>query len=469
SRGIVLQLTPPCMPQHNSVSERRNQTLLDVIRSMMSLTTLPMSFWGYALESTTRILNMVSTKKVDKTPSKWHFKKKTDMDGNIHTYKTRFVAKCFTQTYVVDYEKTFLPVADIKAIRILIVMAAFYDYNIWQMDVKTAFLNGRLNKDVYMVQPGGFMNAKHPKQVCKLQRSIYGLKQASRSWNKRFYEEIKKYGFTQNIDEPCVYMRASGSIIVFLILYVDDILLMGNSIPMLQDVKSWFGKCFAMKDLGEAAYILGIKIYQDISRRLIGLSQNAYIDKILKRFKKDASKRGSLPMQPNVDLSFIMYAVRCTRPDLAFSHNLTSRYQQNSGESYWIAIKNILKCLRNTKDMFHVYGGDSSTELSVTCYTNTGWETNRDDLRSQTGYVIVMNGGAVDCKSSKQSTTTMSSTKAEYIVVSKAAIEAIWIRKFIYRLGVVPNNDQPMDIYCDNTGSITIADEPGVQNGTKHF
>ncbi|GKF08661.1 retrotransposon protein, putative, ty1-copia subclass [Tanacetum coccineum] len=183
----------------------------------------------------------------------------------------------------------------------------------------------------------------HPRRVCKLYRSIYGLKQASRSWNKRFDKEIKKYGFTQNPDEPCVYKRASGSINVFLILYVDDILLIGNNIPMLQDVKSWLGKCFAMKYLGEAAYILGIKIYRDRSRRLIGLCQNKYIDKILKRFKMDTYKGRIILMQPNVDLSksqgpstlaevkrmkgipyvsavgSIMLAVRCTRPDVAFS------------------------------------------------------------------------------------------------------------------------------------------------------
>ncbi|GJR43573.1 putative RNA-directed DNA polymerase [Tanacetum coccineum] len=421
--------------------------------------------------------------------SKWLFKKKTDMDGNIHTYKVRLVEKGFTQTYRVDYEETFSTVAYIKAIRILIAITVYYDYEIWQMDVKTAFLNSRLNEDVYMVQPEGFVNPKHTGRVCKLQRSIYGLKQASRSWNKRFDEEIKKYGFTQNPDEPCVYKRASVSIIVFLILYVDDILLMGNNIPMLQDVKSWLGKCFSMKDLGEATYILGIKIYRDRSRRLISLSQNAYIDKILQRFKMDTSKRVTIPIQPNVDLrkslgpstpaevkrmkgvpyalaiGSIMYAVMCTRPDIAFSQNLTSRYQQNTGESHWIAVKNILKYLRNTKDMFLVYGGDSTTELGVTCYTDASWETDRDDLRSQTGFVFVMNGGAINWKSSKQSTTAMSSMEAEYI----AAMEAIWIRKFISGLGVVPNIDKPMDMYCDNIGAITIAKEPGVQKGAKHF
>ncbi|GKF38819.1 retrotransposon protein, putative, ty1-copia subclass, partial [Tanacetum coccineum] len=162
---------------------------------------------------------------------------------------------------------------------------------IWKMDVKTAFLNGYLNEEVYMEQPEGFVNPKYPNRVCKLKRSIYGLKQASRQWNKRFDDEI-----SQNADEPCVYLKASGSNVTFLILYVDDILIMGNNILMLQDVKSYLGRCFAMRDLGEAAYILGIKIYRDRSRRLIGLCQSAYIEKILKRFYMENSKRGSIPM-----------------------------------------------------------------------------------------------------------------------------------------------------------------------------
>ncbi|GJX43259.1 retrotransposon protein, putative, ty1-copia subclass [Tanacetum coccineum] len=302
------------------------------------------------------------------------------------------------------------------------------------MDVKTAFLNGRLNEDVYMVQPEGFVNPKHPRRVCKIQRSIFGLKQASKSWNKRFDEEIKRYGFTQYPDKPCVYKRASGSIVVFLILYVDDILLMGNNIPMLQDVKSWLGICFTMKELGETAYILGIKIYQDRSRWLIGLSQYAYIDKILKRFKMYASKRGTIPLQPNVDLS------KTQGP------STPEEVMRMKGIPYALVVGSIMYAVRCTR-------------------LDVAWETDQDDLRSQTGYVFVMNGGVVDWKSSKRSTTTMSSIKVEYI----AAMEAIWIRKFIYGLGVVPNNDRPMDMYCDNTGSITIADEPGVQKGAKHF
>ncbi|GJU57358.1 retrotransposon protein, putative, ty1-copia subclass [Tanacetum coccineum] len=395
------------------------------------------------------------------------------MDGAVHTFKARLVAKGFTQTYGVDYEETFSPVADIRAIRILIAIVAFYDYEIWQMDVKTAFLNGHLSEEVYMVQPEGFVNPKYPNRVCKLKRSIYGLKQASRQWNKRFDDEIKKFGFTQNQDEPCVYQKASGSYVTFLILYDDDILIMGNNIPMLQDVKSYLGRCFAMKDLGEAAYILGIKIYRDRSIWLIGLCQSAYIEKILKRYFMKNSKRGTIRIQDKLRLSksqgastpaekqrmqnvpyasaigSIMYAVRCTRPDVAFAQNITSRFQQNPGELHWTTVKNILKYLRNTKDMFLVYG-------------------DVDDLKSQTGYVFVLNGGAVDWKSTRQSISATSSIEAEYIAAYDASKEAVWIRKFISGLGIVPIIEEPINMYCDNTGAITIANESGITKGARH-
>nr|GEZ75115.1 hypothetical protein [Tanacetum cinerariifolium] len=547
--GIIAHRTPPYTPQNNGVSERRNRTLIDMVRSMMSQKTLPKSFWDYALETDARILNMVLTKKVEKTPyketigysfyyppenkvlvarnaeflenslinqeasgsledleiiqeedthpsidtslnhkeddleidepqsdsvpirrstrtrhapdrmclyidaeehelgdlgepsnykaelldpeskkwlnamnvemqsmkdnevwvlvelppngktvgSKLLFKKKTDMDEVVHTYKARLVAKGYTQTSGIDYEEKISPVAYIRAIRILIAIAAYYDYEIWQMDVKTAFLNGYLNEEVYMEQPEGFVNPKYPNRVCKLKRSIYGLKRAS-----------------------------SGSNITFLILYVDDMLIMGNNIPMLQSVKSYLGRCFAMKDLGEAAYILGIKIYRDRSRGLIGLCQSAYIEKILKRYCMENSKRGSS----------IMYVVRCTRrPDVAFAQNVTSRFQQNPGDLHWTTVKNILKYLRNTKDMFLVYEGDLKQEL----------------------------------KSAKQSIFATSSAEAEYIAAFYASKEAVWVRKFIYGLGVVPTIEEPISMYCDNTGAITIANESGITKGARHF
>ena len=209
-----------------------------------------------------------------------------------------------------------------------------------------------------MAQPEGFVDPKHPNRVCKLEKSIYGLKQASRRWNLCFDEKVKEFGFVRSEDESCVYVKASGSIVSFLILYVDDILLIGNNVPTLQEVKSWLGKCFAMKDLGEASYILGIRIVRERSKRLIGLSQNTYLDKVLKRFSMENSKNGELPIQSNAKLSktqspsteaeiaemsrvpyasavsSIMYAMTCTRPDVAFALSMVSRYQGNRGRAH---------------------------------------------------------------------------------------------------------------------------------------
>nr|GFA01177.1 hypothetical protein [Tanacetum cinerariifolium] len=485
---IIAHRTPPYTLQHNGVSERRNRTLLDMVRSMMSQKTLPKSFWDYALETAVCILNMVPTKKVVKTPykvwheqalklsylkvwgcdalvkrdtltkpdklkprsikcifigypketmkhsfyyppknkvlvarnaeflenslitqeesgsledleivqeedvhhsidaslnhkdddqeidepqsdivpirrstrtrhapdrmclyidaeehelgdlgepanykaallvpesekwlnamnvkmqsmkdnevwvlvelppngktvgSKWLFKKKTGMDGVVHTYKARLIAKGYTQTPGIDYEETFSSVADIRAIRILIAIAANYDYEIWQIDIKTAFLNGYLNEKVYMKQPEGFVNPKYP------------------------------------------------------------------------------------------------------------------------------------------------------------NRNVTSRFQQNPGDLHWTTVKNILKYLRNTKDMFLVYEDDLNRELRVSCYTDAGYLTDADDLKSHTGYVFVLNGGVVDWKSAKQSIFATSSAEAEYFAAFDASKEAVWVRKFIYGPGVIPTIEEPVRI-----------------------
>ena len=191
----------------------------------------------------------------------------------------------------------------LKSVRIMLAIAAYFDYEIWQMDVKTAFLNGNLEEDVYMIQPEGFVDPKDAKKVCKLQKAIYGLKQASRSWNIHFDEVVKEFGFIRNDEESCVYKKFSGSAKAFLILYVDDILLIGNDVNFLSEIKESLKKSFSMKDLGEAAYVLGIKIYRDRSRRLIALSQSTYIDKVLKRFNMENAKKGLLPMSPGTVLS----------------------------------------------------------------------------------------------------------------------------------------------------------------------
>jgi hypothetical protein len=275
------------------------------------------------------------------------------------------------------------------------------------MDVKTTFLNGNIEEELYMVQPEGFVDPKDANKVCKLRRSIYGLKQASRSWNLRFDEVINGFGFVQNIEESCIYKKMSGSSVSFLVLYVDVILLIGKDVKILNSVKEYSNNNFSMKDMGEAAYVLGIKIYTDRSRHLLALSQSTYLDKVLKRFNMENSKKVDLPVVKGTSLSVtqslgtgmeksvmssityasaigsIMYAMLSTRPDVALALSLTSRYQSNRGMSHWTAVKNILKFLRRTKAMVLVYGG-SNVELDVKGYVSTNYKADSEDEKSQT-------------------------------------------------------------------------------------
>ncbi|KAD6454688.1 hypothetical protein E3N88_09394 [Mikania micrantha] len=164
----------------------------------------------------------------------------------------------------------------------------------------------------------------------------------------------------------------------------------------------------------------------------------------------------------------IMYAMLCTRPDVSFALSITSRYQQNPGESHWAAMKNISKYLQRTKDMFLIYGG-MKEELTVRCYTYASFQTDRDDSRSQSGYVFTLNGGAITWRSSKQSVVAQSTTESEYIAASEAAKEAAWMKKFMTDLGVVPSIRKPLEILCDNTGSIAQAKEPRSHHRSKHI
>ncbi|KAJ9562957.1 hypothetical protein OSB04_008117 [Centaurea solstitialis] len=377
---------------------------------------------------------------------KWVFKKKTDMDGNVQTFKARLVAKGFTQTHGIDYDETFSPVAMLKSIRILMAISAYFNYEIWQMDVKTAFLNGKLTEDVYMQQPEGFVDPKNPDKVCKLLKSIYGLKQASRSWNLHFDERIKNFGFAKSEFEPCVYTKFSGSVVTFLVLYVDDILLIGNDVPTLQNVKTWM---------------------DESKKGFIPMQHGIVLSKAqCPVSSEDQDKMKLVPYASAI--GSIMYAMLCTRPDVAYSISVTSRYQQNPGEAHWVAVKNILKYMRRTKEMFLVFGG-SEDEISVTGYSDASFQTDRDDFKSQSGYVFTLNGGAISWKSSKQDTIADSTTEAEYIAASDAAKEAVWLRNFISDLRVVASISRPIDIYCDNSGAVAQAKEPREHHKSRHI
>ena len=291
------------------------------------------------------------------------------------------------------------------------------------MDVKTAFLNGDLEEEVYMKQPEGFSSSDGEHLVCKLKKSIYGLKQASRQWYLKFHEVICSFGFEENIMDQCIYQKVSGSKTCFLVLYVDDILLASNDKGLLYKVKQFLSRHFEMKDMGDASYVIGIKIDRDRDRYVLGLSQNTYIQKVLERFgMKDCSPsiapivkgdkfhmnqclRNDLEKEQMCNIPYasavgsMMYAQVCTRPDIAFVVGMLGRYQSNPGLDHWRAAKKVMRYLQGTKDYMLMFRHTDS--LEVVGYSDADFAGYVDSRKSTSGYIFMLGGGAVSWRSAK--------------------------------------------------------------------
>ena len=224
--------------------------------------------------SSNRVWDLETIPKGAKTVGcKWVYKIKYDSQGNIDKFKARLVAKGYTQREGIDYNETFSPVSCKDSFRIIMALVAHYDLELHQMDVKTAFLNGDLEETIYMAQPKGFVVEGKEKMGCRLNKSIYGLKQASRQWYLKFDKTIKEFRFKENVEDNCVYAKFKNGKYIFLILYVDDILLASSDVSLLRETKSFLSSHFEMKDLGEAKFVLGIEIHRDRNKGVLGLSQ----------------------------------------------------------------------------------------------------------------------------------------------------------------------------------------------------
>ena len=211
---------------------------------------------------------------------KWVFKTNKDSLGNIEKYKAKLIAKRFTQKEGINYTETFSPVSKKDFVCIILALVTYFDLEFQQMDVKTTFLNGKL-EEVYMKQPEGFPSSDGEQLVCKLKKSIYGLKQASRQWYLKFHNIISSFGFVENVMDQCIYLKVSGSKVYFLVLHVDDILLATNDKGLLHEVKQFLSKNFDMKDMGETSYVISLNIHRDRFQSILGLSQETYINKVL--------------------------------------------------------------------------------------------------------------------------------------------------------------------------------------------
>ena len=422
---------------------------------------------------------------------KWVYKTKKDSLGNIERYKTRLVAKGFTQKEGIDYTETFSPVSKKDSLRIILALVAHLDLELQQMDVKTTFLNGDLEEEVYMKQPEGFSSREGEHLVCKLKKSIYGLKQASRQWYYKFHGVITSFGFIENRMDQCIYQKVSGSKTCFLVLYVDDILLATNDKGMMHGVKQFLSKNFDMKDMGEASYVIGIKIHRDRSRGILGLSQETYINKILERFRmKDCSpsvapimkgNKLSLNQCPKNDLEnesmknipyasvvgSLMYAQVCTRPDIAYAVGVLGRYQSNPGVDHWRAAKKVMRYLQGTKDYMLMYR--QTDNLDLVGYSDADFAGCVDSRKSTYGYIFIMAGGAVSWRSVKQTLIATSTMEAEFVSCFQATSQGVWLKSFISGLRVMDSISRPLKIFCDNSAAVFLAKNNKSGSRSKHI
>jgi hypothetical protein len=375
------------------------------------------------------------------------------------------------------------------SIRTLIALATCFDWEIEQMDVKTAFLNGDLNEDIYMLQPEGFQ-VGNGNLVCKLRKSLYGLKQAGRQWYQKIDSVLTTIGFNRSKCDNCVYIYAKETqYTLYIALYVDDLLIIGDNINLIKNIKTKLGEMFEMKDLGAAHFILGIEITRNRQQMVTKLSQLEYINRVLKRFGMDETRIAHTPLSPGIKLfqrifngkptsepynikeyqsavGSLMYAMLGTRPDLAYSVTALSQFNVDPSVDHWKSIKHIFRYLSSTKQLCLTYSGKTENR-HLYGFTDSDWGGDNNDRRSISAYTFLLAHGAVSWQSKKQKTVALSSVEAEYMASTAATKEALWFRQFLSELMV--KTRLPIPINSDSRGAIALTKNPEYHSRTKHI
>ncbi|KAG8474632.1 hypothetical protein CXB51_031261 [Gossypium anomalum] len=390
-------------------------------------------------------LNVAEDIDANQEPSNYSeavFKKKEGTPGvEEPRYKARLVAKGYSQIPGVDFTDVFSPVVKHSSIRALLGIVAMHDLELEQLDVKTAFLHGELEEDIYMQQPEGFIVSEKEDYVCLLRKSLYGLKQSPRQWYKRFDSFMTSHDFKRSSLDSCVYFKKnSNGSFVYLLLYVDDMLIAAKDKGKIRKVKAQLSEEFEMKDLGPAKKILGMEILRNRKASKLYLSQKGYIEKVLCRFNMQSAKPVSTPLAAHFRLSSalspqsddeieymshvpyssavgsLMYAMVWSCPDLSYAVSAVSRYMANPGKEHWKAVQWILRYLRGTTDVCLQFG---KTKDRVIGYVDADFAGDLDRRRSLTGYVFTIGDCAISWKATLQTTVALSTTEAEYMAIKK--------------------------------------------------
>ncbi|KAJ9534762.1 hypothetical protein QJQ45_013135 [Haematococcus lacustris] len=415
--------------------------------------------------------------------NRWVFSVKEDSQGHIARLKARLVVKGFMQREGVDFTELHAPVSKHATVRALLATAAAWDMDLEHLDVKTAFLNGYLDEEIYMKQPAGYEDGSA--RVCRLKRALYGLRQAPRAWHARLKAELEQLGFAASAADSCLFTMVRGNSKVLLAVYVDDCLLAvskGDAETMAW-VKQRLAAVFDIHQLGSAERFLGMEIVRDRAAGRLVLSQERYAAAVVDRFGLADARPKATPLSTSEQLvregevvlrmgehsyaelvGSLMHLAVCTRPDIAHAVGLCAKYMAAPTQQHWEALYGVLRYVASTVSHGLAFGGAEG----LVGFCDADFAGDLDTRRSTTGFVFTMHGAAVSWSSRRQPTVAVSTTEAEYMAASAAAKEALWLRVLLADLSV-GSAVEPVTIMCDNEAAITLIKHPIASARSKHI
>lgn len=411
--------------------------------------------------------------------SKWIFKCKADEEGNLVRFKARLVAQGFCQKYGTDYDLVFAPVVKQITFRTMLVVASKRGMLTKHVDIKTAYLHGQL-QEIFMRQPPGYGSGK-PNEVCRLRRSIYGLKQAARVWNTKIDEVLKRMGFHQSSADPCLYIRQRAGKSIFVLIYVDDVIVICYTEEEFAEVIGGLKRNFTISVMGNLCFFLGIRVRMVAGHYCI--DQQAYLERVLERFGMKDAKASKYPMDPRflkqreeigrrLDspeayqslIGALLYVAVTTRPDISIATSILGRRVKEPSEADWNEAKRILRYLKGTLGTVLYLGGDGQ---QLVCFVDADWAGDASDRKSNSGYLFKFCGGLIGWGCHKQKCVALSSTEAEYVALAECLQEIKWIQKLMFDVG--EQLVLPILVNEDNLSCIALTRGDRAERKAKHI
>jgi transposase InsO family protein len=415
---------------------------------------------------------------------KWVYKVKRDTAGNIERYKARIVAKGYEQQEGIDYNEVFAPVSKYATLRALLAKAAAEDLEIDLVDIKTAFLQGNLDEDIWVSQPPGY-ELGEPRLALKLNKALYGLKQAPRCWHQRLDKELLSMGFKVSHADPGLYISTKAEAITYILVYVDDLAIASKSKQEKDKVKAHLLNVFDGRDLGPITSYLGIAIERNRAAGTITINHTRMVKDLVAKYGLEDGNPRQLPLSasilastPGEPLDLQAYPYRqlvgslmhlsvTVRPDITFAVGVLARHMAQPTMAHWQAAKGVLRYLSGTASLGITFGGSSSgSGLQLQGYCDADYAGDADTRKSTTGYVFTLNSGAVSWQSKRQPTVAASTTEAEYMAAAAAIKEALWLRKLLSDLQL---GSGTISIFADNQSAIKLLRNPIISGRAKHI